>query len=104
MCLADVNEHLCPEQQEPEVTHMRRGSFTIKKGEHEQHPHNEEKEKGHPGVKEEEADITKLSSTGVSLKSEDQGQSEKSSVAKPPSRSSSQRYKSEGRAGQFIEM
>ncbi|XP_061619623.1 zinc finger protein 177-like isoform X2 [Phyllopteryx taeniolatus] len=80
---ADITEHLRTERQEPEPPRMKEEEepISIKKEEEEACPHIKQEEE------EEEEDITKFSSTGVPLKSEDEGQSEESRGAEPLSAS-----------------
>ncbi|XP_061638617.1 RNA polymerase-associated protein LEO1-like isoform X2 [Phyllopteryx taeniolatus] len=86
--VADLSEDLCPAQQEPE-------SPTIKEEEEPQSPYiKKEVDKEVPHIKEEEEeqDITKLPSTGVPQKSEDEGQSEENRGAEPLSNISSSQH------------
>ncbi|XP_061618540.1 zinc finger protein 37-like isoform X3 [Phyllopteryx taeniolatus] len=110
----DTNEDLRSEQQEPESPHVKEElegkevphikeeeelePLSIKKEEDEECLHIKEEEEEPPYIKQEkeEEDITKLPSTGVPLKSENEVQSEESRGAKPPSSSSSQHMTAEG--------
>ncbi|XP_061619437.1 gastrula zinc finger protein XlCGF48.2-like isoform X4 [Phyllopteryx taeniolatus] len=98
---SDITEDLRPERQEPEPPHINE-EVEDKEVHHikeEEEPIliNKEEEDACPHIKEEEeADITKFPSTGVPLKSEDEGQSEESREAEPQSSSSSQHMTTEG--------
>ncbi|XP_061525939.1 uncharacterized protein LOC133398372 isoform X2 [Phycodurus eques] len=94
---ADIGEDLCPGCWEPQPPHIK------EEVEVEEVPHIKQEEEFEPiSIKEEEKperphikrededDITKFPSTGVPLKSEDEGQSEESRGVEPPSCSSSQ--------------
>ncbi|XP_061619552.1 zinc finger protein 771-like isoform X2 [Phyllopteryx taeniolatus] len=94
---ADIGENLCPEWWEPQPPHIK------EEVEDEEVPHIKQEEEFEPiSIKEEEKperphiklededDVTKFPSTGVPLKSEDEGQSEESRGVEPPSCSSSQ--------------
>ncbi|XP_061525838.1 gastrula zinc finger protein XlCGF48.2-like isoform X3 [Phycodurus eques] len=99
---ADITEDHLTEQQEPEPPHIKEemedeevlhikeevDPILIKKEEEEAYPYIKQEE--------EEEDITKFPSTGVHLKSEDEGQSEESRGVEPPSSSSSQHMTTEG--------
>ncbi|XP_061525855.1 zinc finger and SCAN domain-containing protein 21-like isoform X2 [Phycodurus eques] len=82
---ADVSENLHPERQQSVSPHNKEV----------QHIKEEDEELLH--IKEEEQEeIIKVPSTGVPLKSEDEGQSEERRGAEPPSSSSSQHMTTEG--------
>ncbi|XP_061618550.1 zinc finger protein 3 homolog isoform X2 [Phyllopteryx taeniolatus] len=95
LCRVDINEDLHPEQLKPESPY-------IKEEEEDEEVHHikEEEELARPHIKDEKAffhikeeereEIIKFPSTGVPLKSEDEGKNEESRGPEPPSGSSSQ--------------
>ncbi|XP_061619477.1 uncharacterized protein LOC133472535 isoform X4 [Phyllopteryx taeniolatus] len=91
---ADITEDLHTERQEPEPPHIK--EEVQDKAVH--HIKEEEEEEVCPYIEEQdkEEDITKYPSTDVPLKSEDEGQSEESRRAEPPSSRSSQHMSTEG--------
>ncbi|XP_061619478.1 uncharacterized protein LOC133472535 isoform X5 [Phyllopteryx taeniolatus] len=90
----DITEDLHTERQEPEPPHIK--EEVQDKAVH--HIKEEEEEEVCPYIEEQdkEEDITKYPSTDVPLKSEDEGQSEESRRAEPPSSRSSQHMSTEG--------
>ncbi|XP_061525865.1 uncharacterized protein LOC133398252 isoform X2 [Phycodurus eques] len=96
LCGADVSEHLGPERQEPKFLRIKaemedKGPPRIKEEEELEPPHIKEE----PVEEEEEEDITTAPSTGVHLKSEDDGQSVKKREAEFPRSGSSQHMTTE---------
>ncbi|XP_061663752.1 zinc finger and SCAN domain-containing protein 2-like, partial [Syngnathoides biaculeatus] len=97
---ADITENLNTKWQEPEPLHLKQEMededvHHIKKEEDLILIKKEEEEAHVPIKKEEEENITKFPLTGVPLKSEDEGQSEGSRGAEPPSNSLSQHMRRE---------
>ncbi|XP_077364454.1 uncharacterized protein LOC144008936 isoform X1 [Festucalex cinctus] len=106
----DISQDVRPEQQKPEHPHVKEEGDAIthfKEEEEQQSPYIKKEEPEHPCIKEEGQDPPYIKeeeveekifkpSTGVPLKSEDEGQSETSRGAEPPSSSSYQRMSTEG--------
>ncbi|XP_061663625.1 golgin subfamily A member 6-like protein 22 isoform X2 [Syngnathoides biaculeatus] len=100
LCRADITENLRTKWQETEPSHIKEEMedeevHHIKEEEEMIFIKNKAEEVQHH-IKQEEEDITKFPMTCVSLKSEDEGQSEESRGSEPPSSSSSQHMTTEG--------